>query len=195
MLIYVTNRKLCKDDFLKRIGLLADSKPHAIILREKDMGLLEFESLAKKVKSICETKRVDLIINRNIETALKLGIPNIHLSMEYLRIYRNETAGFIRTGVSVHSIAEAREAQETGAGYLIAGHIFATGCKEGIPSKGLVFLEEICKAVTIPVFAIGGITSEKVKNVRAAGAKGVCIMSEAMRDENPERLSGKFGFQ
>lgn len=69
MLICVTNRKLCHDDFLQRIRQLAKEKPHAIMLREKDLPLENYEALAIKVNEICEEYQVPLIINQNISIA------------------------------------------------------------------------------------------------------------------------------
>ncbi len=180
MLILVTNRRLCRDDYLTRLDRLAKAGPQAIILREKDLEQQEYELLAQKVLSICEVNNVELIINKNIDAAVKLNIPNIHLSMEDLRNYKNRLRRFKCAGASVHSADEAAEARELGADYLIAGHIFPTDCKAGLPPRGLAFLKEICCRVDIPVFAIGGITGDRVQAVLETGAKGVCIMSEAM---------------
>lgn len=185
MVILVTNRKLCKDDFLERIDLLAKGKPNAIMLREKDLSLVEYEDLARDVNKICLANRVPMIINQNISVAQKLMLPNIHLSLPILRNYRNEKLPFLRIGASVHSVSEAVEAQELGASYLIAGHIFSTDCKKGVPPRGLTFLKKVCDTVSIPVFAIGGISQNNIKEVVATGAKGWCIMSEAMTCENP----------
>ena len=80
----------------------------------------------------------------------------------------------------MHTASEAKEAQELGADYLIAGHIFSTDCKKGVPARGLTFLKEVCDSVTVPVFAIGGITKDRIEDVLSTGAKGICIMSEAM---------------
>jgi thiamine-phosphate diphosphorylase len=195
MLILVTNRKLCKDDFLQRIQQLVNGKPHAIMLREKDLNCGEFEDLAQDVKRICDDAQVPLIINQNITAATKLKLQNIHLSISDLRKFQNDLYSFMNIGVSVHSLSEAIEAQELGASYLIAGHIFSTDCKKGVPPRGLPFLKEICDSVSIPVFAIGGITKNCVKDVLETGAKGVCIMSEAMTCQNPVELAKQFSLE
>lgn len=191
MLICITNRHVCRDDYLRRISLLAMGKPHAIMIREKDLSLMEYEHLAGKVKEICDLHDVPLIINQNITTAAKLKLKNIHLSISDLRLYRNEIREFV-CGASVHSLAEAKEAQALGASYLIAGHIFSTDCKKGVPPRGLSFLEEVCSSVNIPVFAIGGIEKDKLKDIKKTGAKGVCIMSECMICPNPLDLANNF---
>lgn len=180
MLICVTNRKLCKDDFLNRINKIAKEKPYGIMLREKDLSLEEYEDLARRVKKICDDNKVSLIINEKIEVALKMNLSNIHLSMADLRRYKDKIHEFTNIGASVHSLIEAKEAQELGATYIIAGHIFPTDCKKGVPPRGISFLKEVCNIVSIPVFAIGGITEEKVTDVINAGAKGVCVMSALM---------------
>ena len=60
-------------------------------------------------------------------------------------------------GTSVHSVEEAIEAQNLGATYISAGHIFATDCKKGVPPRGLDFLKKVCQTATIPVYSIVGI--------------------------------------
>ena len=64
-----------------------------------------------------------------------------------------------------------------GADYIFAGNIFETDCKKGLPGRGLEFLENVCKAVNIPVYAIGGISEEKMPQILGTGAAGGCMMS------------------
>src|SRR6476659_9924215 len=104
MVIYVTNRKLCKHDFLQQIEQLAKGKPHAIMLREKDLPLDEYEALARKVHSICQNYDVPVIINQNLSVAEKLKIGIIQLSMPNLRKYHGKLQLFDQIGASVHSV-------------------------------------------------------------------------------------------
>lgn len=186
-LIFVTNRKICKDHFLRRIDQLAMGKPQAILLREKDLSLAKYESLAARVKNICDRHGVTLIISQNIESAVRLGLNHIHLSMPALRRYHHNLTSFV-IGTSVHSVSEAKEAQELGVNYLIAGHVFPTECKKGVPPRGLEFLKNVCETVDLPVYAIGGITKDKIVDVVQTGAHGICVMSEAMTCEVPSGL-------
>jgi len=188
MLICVSNRLLCKDDFLNRINAIAKGKPDAIMLREKDLSISEYENLAVKVKGICNEHQIRLIINQNIDIAAKLNLSYIHLSISDLKRYQDKIQKFDHIGVSVHSVPEAKEAQELGASYLIAGHIFPTDCKKDVPPRGLLFLKEVCDSVEIPVYAIGGITKDLVKDVVNVGAKGICVMSQFMTSPNPAEL-------
>lgn len=192
MLICVTNRLLCRDDFYTRLDLLASSGPDAIMLREKDLPITDYTALAERVQAICQRRGVRLIINQNIETALRLKIPFVHLALPDLRIHHNDLKAFTQVGASVHSRHEAVEAKALGAHYVLAGHIFATACKEGVPPRGPAFLEDVCAHVDIPVWAIGGITPQHAQAVIRAGAKGVAVMNEAMTCCDPAGLKAAY---
>ena len=89
-----------------------------------------------------------------------MGYDKLHLPLEMLKtIGRPE--GLTLLGTSIHSVEDAKEAGRLGADYVFAGNIFETDCKKGLPGRGLEFLENVCKEVDIPVYAIGGITAGK----------------------------------
>lgn len=191
MLICVTNHRLCRGDFLQRIRRLAEAGPHAIMLREKDLAPPAYEELARRVKEICDNCGVRLILHQQAAVAEKLGHSHLHLSMAALRTYRQSWRPQ-SIGASVHTVAEAVEAQALGAAYVVAGHIYATDCKQGLAPRGLPFLRQICQAAQLPVFAIGGITAANLPEVLASGAKGCCVMSAAMTCPDPAALVRDF---
>lgn len=188
MIIAVTNRILCKDNFLTRIEEICKAKPYAVILREKDLSDDDYETLAIECQKICNKHNVSLFINSKIEIAKKLNIKNIQLSFADFIQNHNNLKDFNMIGISVHSKDEALKAYTLGSSFLIVGHIFETDCKKGIVPKGLMFLKEIVDAVNIPVFAIGGITLSNVPEVKNTGAKGICIMSQLMTCPNPKDI-------
>ena len=125
--------------------------------------------------------------------ARQLHAEAIHLPLDrFLTMDEADKAAFRVIGVSCHSQEDAVTAEKRGATYITAGHIFDTDCKKGMPGRGLSFLKEICKAVAIPVYAIGGISPENIDAVRAAGAAGACVMSGLMRCEDPESYLTSF---
>ncbi len=190
MLIAVTNRTLCQDDFLMRIEAAASAKPSGILLREKDLSDAAYAALAAQCRTICATQGVPLIVNRILST------PNpsdwLQLPFPIFQQHRRETLPGKCIGVSVHALEEACTAQKLGADFLIAGHIFSTACKKGLPPRGLSFLQEICTACSIPVLGIGGISAERIPAVLQTGAAGACIMSEWMTQPNPQEIIQKF---
>ena len=186
-ILCVTNRRLCSGDFLTQLEKIAKARPAGIILREKDLSEEEYMDLAGKVMKICTRAGVPCILHSFPAAARKLHAEAIHLPLDlFLAMDEGDKASFRVIGVSCHSAEEAETAEKHGATYISAGHIFDTDCKRGVPGRGLAFLETTCKAVSVPVYAIGGVSPENIDAVRAAGAAGACIMSGLMRCKAPE---------
>ncbi|MBQ1463635.1 MAG: thiamine phosphate synthase [Ruminococcus sp.] len=177
-IICVTNRKLCREDFLTRLGRIADEKPLMIILREKDLPEEEYRELAKKAQEICSSRGVPLVLHTFYDVAIELGVERIHMPLGVLREMPEEKKRyFTQIGASCHSVEDVFEAEKLGVTYVTAGHIFATDCKKGVPPRGTEFLEEVCRKASVPVYAIGGITEEKMPLIRNCGASGACMRS------------------
>ena len=184
-ILCITNRKLCETDFLKRLEEIAASHPKGIVLREKDLSEEAYGELAARALSICGAQGSLCILHSFYRVAAELGATAIHLPLGVLRTMSEaEKQAFSVIGASCHSVADGLEAERLGCTYITAGHIFETDCKKGLPGRGLDFLREISAAVSIPVFAIGGINETNVGTVRKAGAAGACVMSGVMRCED-----------
>lgn len=181
--IAVTNRTLAERPFEEQIERVCKVYPKAIILREKDLSEEEYLVLAKKVQEICHQYEVPCILHSFVDVAIQLNCSAIHLPLPLLRTYRGTLSDFSTVGTSVHSVEEAIEAEKSGATYLTAGHIYTTDCKKGLPPRGLIFLKEVCQAVSLPVYAIGGIKADsaQLQEVMSCGARGGCIMSGMMK--------------
>ncbi|MBQ8134209.1 MAG: thiamine phosphate synthase [Clostridia bacterium] len=188
-IICVTDRKNCEGDFLAKIEEIAAAEPDSIILREKNLSENEYRCLAESVLKICRKYSVPCTLHSFYAVAAELGAKRLHLPLPVMReLDKTVKQQFEVIGVSCHSAEEAIEAQKLGAGYITAGHIFATDCKAGLPGRGLSFLKDVCSAVEIPVYAIGGISGDNIAQVIQSGADGVCIMSGFMKCENTEML-------
>lgn len=184
--IYViTNRKLVEEGALTEIiESSVKGGATAIILREKDLEPCYLKELAIKVKEKLSNSNALFIINGNYEVAKAVGADGLNLSFNIFMNFEEEFDGLV--GVSVHSLEEAKLAEENGANYLIAGHIFETSCKEGLKGRGLDFLKKICMSVRIPVIAIGGISEHNINDTMKCGAYGAAVMSSVMKSEDPE---------
>lgn len=180
-LIAVTNRRLCQDqkEFLQRIAILAEEleEGDAILLREKDLSPEEYTALAAKCAALCRNAKARLIFHTHTPS---FSLAQIHLHTCLSEFAAMKKSSDLLLSTSVHSAEEAKTAASLGAAFVIVGHIFPTDCKKGLPPRGLEFLRSVCAAVEIPVYAIGGITAERVPQVLAQGAAGVCVMSELM---------------
>lgn len=179
--IYITNRHLCQGDLVERIALLAAHHPQYIILREKDLSENEYKMLAARAIAACAPSGVTCVLHTFVNVARRVNHPAIHLPMTVLRTLSDADRRWFQVlGASCHSVEEALEAQRLGATYITAGHVFPTECKADVPARGLQFLHEVCQAVAIPVYALGGITPENRMACLTAGATGTAVMSSAM---------------
>ena len=181
--ICVTNRTLCRDDFLTRIDHIAKKGvADAILLREKDLTEREYLELAEKVLSICKAHNRRCILHTYYKAAKELGCKEIHLPLPLLQKMREEgeKQWFTTVGTSVHSLKQANLAMHLQADYMTAGHIFETDCKKGLPGRGLSFLSKVVCKSEVPVYGIGGISADNAGQIMETGAAGVCIMAGFM---------------
>lgn len=168
---------------------IVQAQTDGIILRNKGISEEEYEKWVKEIKD--QVAEIDGFcrIHHYWETAKTLGSSCVHVSFYQLRENPLIRECAQTLGVSVHSVKQAVRAWKMGADYLMAGHIYNTSCKEGLPGRGVSFLRQVCQAVPIPVYAIGGIgltDYDKIREVIRAKAGGVCIMSGFMKSENPQ---------
>lgn len=185
-LVCVTQRIACRDDFLTRLDAIAATRPARIILREKHLSAADYRALAGQVLAICRRYDVPLTLRYAPEDAPLAGCA------VQLPFSARDAVMSGRYGVSIHAAEEAAALRGSRADYLIAGHIFPTACKEGVPPRGLGFLREVCAAADRPVYAIGGITPQRVEAVLAAGAAGYCVMNALMTCPDPQALIGMY---
>ena len=176
----VTNRTLCAGDFLHQIEQIAAAQPAGLILREKDLPESDYQALAARVLDICAATNTPCMLHNFAGVAHTLRCPRLHVPLAKLQAHPEWAQQFDVIGVSIHSASEAICAQQLGASYVTAGHVFLTDCKKGVPARGLTFLCEVCQAVDLPVYAIGGITPQNMPDCLAAGAAGVAVMSGVM---------------
>ena len=209
-IICVTNKSICEKNgvlFFEQIKKVAETRPLAIVLREKDLSLEEYRELAGKVSKMCREVEGSRLIIHNFyeliledETDLANELSYLHMPLWKLEeLYNNQPDEFARLreklvglGASCHSVEDAKLAEKLGCTYIIAGHIYNTDCKKGLEGRGLGFLRDVVEAVSIPVYAIGGITPENINDVRNNGASGACIMSSSMTCKSPKDLIMSF---
>lgn len=155
-------------------------------LREKNSDEKTFLQEATELKEMCRSYGVPLIINDNVEIALKTDADGVHVGQKDME------AGAVREklgpdkilGVSARTVEQALLAQERGADYLGVGAVFATSSKDDAAELPHETLKAICEAVSIPVVAIGGITAENLSQLQGTGISGVAVISAVYAQKN-----------
>lgn len=188
ILCYVTDRySLGEDDgqslsrLIAKISELAEAGVDWIQLREKDLSGSACSQLARTAIDIVGKRRLGqratrIIVNDRLDVALTEGAAGVHLGERSLpmRAARRLAPSEFLVGSSAHSVQRAKIAAAEGADYLIFGPVFATPSKASFGEpQGLGRLAEICRAVSVPVLAIGGVSLENAASCRDAGAAGI----------------------
>ena len=159
--------------------VLAAGTP-VIQLRERDLSVREFLTLAREVQAVTASARSQLLINDRIDVALALEGVGVHLRSNSLPVpVARQLLGAQRLlGISVHAVEEAVRAESQGADYIVLGPIYETPSKQLFgPPLGIHTLEKACSLVRIPIIGIGGVTAARAREMRRAGAFGAAVIT------------------
>jgi thiamine-phosphate pyrophosphorylase len=161
----------------------------AVQLREKDLGGKNLFQLAERTRRLCELYDAALFINDRVDVALGVDAAGVQLGKASLPI---ETARSLLgprklIGASIHSLMEGRQAEQAGADFVLFGPVYFTPSKAsfGAP-QGLTSLAKIVEMLSLPVYAIGGITADNAVAVRRVGVRGVALIAAIISAENPQ---------
>ncbi len=150
-----------------------------IQLREKELDEEAFLAEAIEIRKLCRKYEVPFVVNDNVEIALDAGADGVHVGqgdMEAADVRKRLGPDKV-IGVSAQTVEQALRAQEHGADYLGVGAVFPTGSKADAVEVGPDTLRAICRAVDIPVIAIGGIGRDNVAALKGSGICGVAVIS------------------
>ena len=153
-------------------------------LRGKNRSLDELSALAEKLLTM--SANIPLIANDHAEIARRVEVQGVHVGQDDATIekVRAQIKRPIVVGKSTHSIEQAVAAEREGADYIGFGPIFSTPTKPDYSPIGLAQIREVHERVSVPIFCIGGIKSENLTQVIAAGAKRVVIVSGLLQAHN-----------
>ncbi len=164
-------------------------------LREKDLPVRDLLDLASTLCGATRKHGARLIVNDRADVALAAGADGVQRTHESLPVAVLRAIGGARllVGASVHSLDEARGAAEEGADFLVFGPVYDTPSKRVYgPPQGLEALRRVAGEIARPVLAIGGITPARVREVLAAGATGVGVISAILAAERPADATRAF---
>lgn len=179
---------------------LAGSGCDAVHLRVPELPGGDALRLSRAMKrEISGSSEMRLIVNDRLDVAALAGADGVQLGERSFdpRDARRLIGNEMLIGRSIHDTDGARAAEQAGANYVIAGHVYDTLSKPDEPGRGIDWLAEVSGAVSIPVIAIGGITADRVPEVLDAGAYGVAVGRELLEAQNPgdiaKRISQAIG--
>ena len=175
-------------DLLWVLEQALDGGVKAIQLREKDLGGKNLFELAERARGLCTHYGARLFVNDRIDVALAVEADGVQLGKTSIPIEtaRNLLGPWKLIGASIHSLAEAKEAERSGADFILFGPVYFTASKAayGAP-QGLTALKEVVEKTSSPVYAIGGIQPENIEETKRTDIRGIALISAIMNADNP----------
>ena len=193
LLLYaITDRRdTDKKTFFEKIEKALQGGVTILQLREKELDEDSFINEAIEVKNICRKHGVPLIINDNVNVALKSGADGVHVGIEDMpidEIRRTVPDSFI-IGATCKTVEQAQSAERLGADYMGVGAVFPSPTKKNAVRITREQLKEICASVSIPAVAIGGISLENVDELKGGGMSGIAVVSAVFSADDIQKAA------
>ena len=184
----VTDRnKVKRDHLIPVIEEVVAGGVNLVQIREKDLPMDQLKNLyfklADRINSNC-------LISVNVSKFTNSFGPSCLLHFPE-KIKLEPQIKKPKFGQSIHSVENAIKAEKAGASYLFAGTIFPSKSHPSLPGSGTEYLARICRAVTIPTVAIGGINETNSESVIKSGASGVAVISSLLEAKDPYKKASE----
>ncbi len=170
----ITDREKYGRDFLKTLERVLQKGVRLIQLREKTLPDGELYRLALKVRELTKRYGALLLINERLDVALAVGADGVHLPERSLPpSVVKRVAPKLLVGFSAHDLESALYAEREGADFITLSPIFKTSSHPQAKPLGTAKLREVCSRVSVPVYALGGVSWNRIKTCYKAGAYGI----------------------
>lgn len=182
---------LSEEEFLRRTEEALQGGVTLLQLREKNRTTREYLSLAEKVHELTRRYGVPLLIDDRLDVAMAMDAEGVHLGQSDLPIHiaRRILGPDKIVGATAKTVPQATEAYEQEADYLGVGAIYPTTTKVKTVLTSTDTLRDICKAVPIPVNAIGGLNKTNIDVLCGIPIAGICVVSAIMKADDPRQAA------
>lgn len=180
-----------EEEFLWKVEQALQGGVTFLQLREKEASTREYLDLAEKVHCLTKRYGVPLLIDDRVDVAMAIDAEGVHLGQSDLpvSVARKMLGPDKIIGATAKTVAQAKEAFEMGADYLGVGAIYPTTTKVKTVRTSVETLGEICKAVPIPVNAIGGLNQDNIDVLQGIPIHGICVVSAIMKADDPKQAA------
>lgn len=162
-------------------------------LREKNLADDEFIKEAIQIKELCHRHHVLLIVNDNVDVALKSGADGVHVGIEDAPVneIRKRVGKDFIIGATAKTVEQAQAAEKAGADYLGVGAVFPSPTKKNAIRITTEQLKDICSSVSIPTVAIGGIGLDNVSEITGGGMDGIAVVSAIFAADDIQKATSQ----
>lgn len=179
---------LSEEEFLAKVEQALQGGVTFLQLREKERSTREYIHLAREVHAIAKRYQVPLVVDDRVDVALAAEVDGVHVGQSDMPVWQaRKILGPDKiVGATAKTVPQALEALEQGADYLGVGAIYPTTTKVVTVITSTDTLGEICKAVPIPVNAIGGLNQDNLGVLKGIPIQGICVVSAIMKSADPK---------
>lgn len=179
---------MTEDEFLSKVEAACRGGVTLIQLREKNRTTKEYIDLANKVKAISDRYDLPLLIDDRIDVAMAVDAAGVHVGADDMPVAlaRKLLGPDKIVGATAKTVEAAIKAQADGADYLGVGAIYPTTTKVKTVLTKVETLQDICKHVSIPVGAIGGLNKDNCDILQETDIDGICVVSAIMKQADCE---------
>ncbi|HEY2881344.1 MAG TPA: thiamine phosphate synthase [Pirellulales bacterium] len=176
-----------EQEFAKLIASLVSSGVHLLQLRDKQLDDRQLLARAVQLRRLTRETGTLFIMNDRPDLAALADADGVHVGQEELSVHEARQIVGPRSliGVSTHTIEQARQAVLDGANYIGVGPTFPSTTKSFTAFTGLDFIRAVSAEISLPAFAIGGITHENVPQVISAGLRRIAVTGAVMNANDP----------
>lgn len=171
------------EQFLLRLEASLQAGVRLVQLRAKLLPADEYRLLAVAVKALCRRFGAVLLLNGSLEMAVEVGADGVHLSGSELLLLTKRSLGIegevertLRLSASCHNTTELQHACDVGVDFLVLSPVMPTRTHPGAETLGWPQFEQLVKAVSVPVYALGGMRLEDLSIAQQAGAQGIAAI-------------------
>ncbi len=188
----ITDRKKYGKDFLGTLERILKKGVRMVQLREKDLKGRELYELASKVRELTKRYNALFLINERFDVAVAVEADGVHLpERSFPPSVVKKLFPELIVGFSVHSLESAKFAEEEGADFITFGPVFKTSSHPEAKPVGTMELKKVASQVRIPVYALGGVTWERIKLCYKNGAYGIAGITIFLKDWNEGADTGE----
>ena len=182
-----------EETFLRTVEEALKGGVTLVQLREKERSARDYLRLARRVKEVTDRYQVPLLIDDRVDVAAAADAAGVHVGQSDIPAAeaRKILGPDKIVGATAKTVEQAVEAYQQGADYLGVGAIYPTTTKVKTVLTKVSTLEEICRAVPIPVNAIGGLNAGNMDILAETHIAGICVVSAIMKAETPGKAAAE----
>ncbi len=163
--------------FLDRLVASLQAGVQLVQLRAKSLRQDEYCALATEVKVLCDRFGAMLLLNGAVDVVLEVGADGLHLSgSELMSLSRRPLGRDFKLSASCHNATELKHACDVGVDFVVLSPVMPTNTHPGAETLGWQQFAQLLQAVSVPVYALGGMTLDDLPTAQRAGAQGVAAI-------------------